>query len=257
MQQEGFRVTIDHEADHWWFRSRRDLFLMQVQRAAEQLGYPGRRLQLLDFGCGTGFNLKYLSRFGEVRGADRFRPEHEAYRLQHGFPLIDVERDLDAYAGKFDLITSLDVLEHMDDDVAGLRTLTKLLTPGGQIVLTVPAYAWLWGGEDVISEHRRRYTLSSLLRCCEAAGMHVHYASYFNLSILPAMTSVIWARRLLSKEAVQQSSLSTPQGWLNQALYALTASEAALVGSQRLRMPAGASIVCQNQGTSAISPELE
>jgi SAM-dependent methyltransferase len=245
MQTEGFRVTRDFEADHWWFRSRRDLIRMQVRKAAAELGHPAKRLRLLDFGCGTGFNLSMLSEFGDVTGADRFREHDVEFRLEHSFPMIDVESELDAHAGEFDLITALDVLEHIDDDVAGLRTLTRLLAPGGQILLTVPAYQWLWGGEDVISEHRRRYTSSELQRCCAAAGLKVEYVSYFNLSILPAMTSVIWGRRLLAPNSQPKSSLSTPPRWLNEALYQLTAREAAFVGEQRLRMPAGASIICR------------
>jgi SAM-dependent methyltransferase len=245
MQTEGFRVTRDFEQDHWWFRSRRDLIRMQVSKAAQALGSRSGKLRLLDFGCGTGFNLTLLSEFGDVTGADRFRPEDEQFRLEHGFPMLDVERDLPGRAGQFDLVTALDVLEHLDDDVAGLRTLDRLLAPGGQIVLTVPAYQWLWGGEDIISEHRRRYTSAELERCAASAGMHVEFISYFNLSILPAVTSVIWGRRLLTPNSPPKSSLSTPPRWLNEALYNLTAREAALVGSQSLRMPAGASIICR------------
>jgi SAM-dependent methyltransferase len=247
MQTEGFRVTRDYEQDHWWFRSRRDLIREQVGKATAELSgaAAGQRLRLLDFGCGTGFNLKLLSEFGDVTGADRFREQDEQFRLQHGFPLIDVERDLEANAGRYDLVTALDVLEHLDDDVAGLRTLARLLRGGGQILLTVPAYQWLWGGEDVISEHRRRYTSEELQRTCAAADLQVQFVSYFNFAILPAVTSVIWSRRLLTPHAPPQTSLSMPPRWLNEALYELTAREATLVGKQSLRMPAGASIVCR------------
>jgi SAM-dependent methyltransferase len=245
MQVEGFRVTRDFEQGHWWFRSRRDLIRLQVAKAATELGFPSKRLRLLDFGCGTGFNLDLLSEFGEVSGADRFRPEHEAFRRQHPFPMLDVERDLQAHRGEFDLVTAFDVLEHLDDDVAGLRQLSDLLTHDGAMVLTVPAYRWLWGGEDIISEHRRRYTSTELQRCCVAAGLKVEFVSYFNLSILPMMTSVIWGRRLLTPNAKPQSSLSTPPSWLNETLYRLTSGEAAMVGNETVRMPAGASIICR------------
>lgn len=245
MQVEGFRVTKDFEVDHWWFRARRDLIRLQVAKAAAEQGFPQKRLRLLDFGCGTGFNLTLLSEFGDVSGADRFRPEHEAFRLEHSFPMLDVERDLPANRGQFDVVTAFDVLEHLDDDVAGLRQLSDLLKPNGAVVLTVPAYQWLWGGEDIISEHRRRYTRTGLERCCAAAGLEVAFASYFNLSILPAVTSVIWGRRLLMPSAEPQSSLSMPASWLNEALYRLTSSEASIVGNETLRMPAGASIICR------------
>jgi 2-polyprenyl-3-methyl-5-hydroxy-6-metoxy-1,4-benzoquinol methylase len=245
MQQEGFRVTREFELEHWWFRSRRELIRSQLQHAANLRAPSARKLRLLDFGCGTGFNLSLLADFGEVHGADRFRPQDTQYRLEHDFPLIEVERDLPNYAGHFDIVTALDVLEHLDDDVVGLRCLKELLMPGGQLVLTVPAYRWLWSGEDVISEHRRRYLKRELVARCEKAGLQVDFASYFNLTILPVMTSVIWARRLLAAGGPPQSSLTLPARWLNNALYSLTAHEAALVGRRGVTMPAGASIVCR------------
>ena len=248
MHSEGFRVTAVYEADHWWFRSRRDLFLLQVSRAARHLGFPDRPLKLLDFGCGTGFNLSFLRQFGEVYGADRFRSEDQQFRRHNGFPLLDVERDLAGHAREFDVVTALDVLEHLDDDVDGLRTMRELLVPGGQIVLTVPAYDWLWSGEDVISDHRRRYTRATLLRTCAAAGLEVQYASYFNLAILPLVASVVWAGRLLARSAEPQSDLWMPRPWLNEALYALTSREATWVGTQRMSLPAGASLVCRVRG---------
>jgi len=247
MQREGFRVTAAYEADHWWFRSRRDLFLRQVGRAAHELGFPGRPLRLLDFGCGTGFNLAHLREYGEVLGADRFRPEDREFRSDLGFPILDVERDLASHEGSFHLVTALDVLEHLDDDVRGLRELRQLLAPGGQIVLTVPAYDWLWSGEDVISEHRRRYTRSRLVRACQAAGLHVRYVSYFNLAILPAMAGVVWARWLVARRGEPQSNLWMPWPWLNHLLYALCSREASWVGAERVSLPAGASLVCRVQ----------
>jgi SAM-dependent methyltransferase len=251
LQTEGFRVTNLFEGEHWWFRSRREVILRQVERACTELGFPEKRLKLLDFGCGTGYNLKYFSAFGDISGADRFRPEDEQYRLEHKFPLLDAEVDLEPLQGQFNLVTALDVIEHLDDDVEGLLGLRRLLAPGGQILLTVPAYEWLWSGEDDISEHRRRYTKGSLLRACKAAGLGAKYASYFNFSVLPAITSVIWSRRLFTKASEgPQSDLSMPPSWLNTALYRLTALEANWVGTERIAMPAGASIICRLSGES-------
>ena len=252
MRIEGFQVTRTHESDHWWFRSRRDLFLLQVERALNASGQRSSRSRphrLLDFGCGTGFNLGALSAFGEVYGADRLRPERERFCLSHQFPIIDAERELEQYGGAFDVVTALDVLEHLDDDVGGLVALGKLLAPGGQIVLTVPAYQWLWGGEDVISEHRRRYTKRNIEDVCRAARFSVEYSSYFNLSILPAMTAVVWGRKLLSRTREPRSNLSSPPDWLNELLYTITAFEATWVGLERVVMPAGASIVCRIRGS--------
>lgn len=244
MQREGFRVTAAHEVAHWWFRSRRELFVAQVRRTACELGFPARTLRLLDFGCGTGFNLAFLREFGDVCGADRLRAQDEEFRRKDGFRVLDV-RELARHPGEFDLITALDVLEHLDDDVEELRMLRRLLARGGQIVLTVPAYGWLWSGEDVISEHRRRYTRAKLIRACEAAGLCVRHVTYFNLAILPAMAAVVWTRRVFDRGAEPRSNLTMPPPWLNETLYALTSREARIVGDERVSLPAGASLLCR------------
>ena len=186
MQASGYAVTAEHQATHWWFQSRRELFLHQVARAAAEVPAGGRRLRLLDYGCGTGFDLPHLAAYGDVAGADLGTEPAVAARRDARFPIHEVPRDLDRLRGSQDVVTAFDVLEHLPDDVGGLCTLASLLVPGGQIVLTVPAYAWLWSGEDVVSQHRRRYTMRSLRHAIDAAGLAIRFASYFNLFILPA-----------------------------------------------------------------------
>ena len=100
-------------------------------------------------------------RFGAAHGADVVDADRRARRRRPAagtFPIHRVPADLPALRGRFHIITCLDVLEHLDDDVEGLRAIAALLAPGGQLVVTAPAYDWLWSGEDVISAHRRRYT---------------------------------------------------------------------------------------------------
>jgi SAM-dependent methyltransferase len=243
MLAEGYKVTLDHQASHWWYLSRRDLFLRQVRRAAAALGYPERRLTLLDYGCASGFDIPFLAEFGAAEGADLTDTFAGEARER---PVHVVPRDLPRLRGRFHVVTCLDVLEHLDDDVEGLRTIVSLLQPGGQLVVTVPAYGWLWSGEDVISQHRRRYTRGRLLAACRAAELEVLYASYFNLSVLPAMTAVVWTRRLLDAGWRSKSNLSGGgAGWLGGLARAATGVEARWVGDQRLALPAGTSLICR------------
>jgi SAM-dependent methyltransferase len=250
VQRVGYEVTSNFEATHWWFLSRRDLFLGQVQIAAEQIRSArpesSAGLSILDYGCGTGFNLSFLSRFGDVTGADVASESLVEFQKARGYPLYDLRGDTSPLRRAFDIITALDVLEHLDDDVGGLKLLATFLKSRGQIVLTVPAYDWLWGGEDEISLHKRRYTKRSLTRTCRAAGFEILFASYFNLSILPLAALSIWLKRGLSgRRALQESNLKPTPAWLNRLLYQVTAFENSRVGRGAMSMPAGASLVCR------------
>ena len=86
----------------------------------------------------------------------------------------------------FDLAVSLDVIEHLEDDLAALRELRRVVAPGGALLVTVPAYQWLWSGHDEINHHHRRYTRRSLLarRRSRPAGSRVR-TTYFNSLLLP------------------------------------------------------------------------
>jgi hypothetical protein len=112
-------------------------------------------------------------------------------------------------------------------------------------VVTVPAYPWLWGGEDEISAHRRRYTRTALLAACRAAGLEVLYASYFNITLLPAMAAVVWTRRLLHPGWRDESNLTADPPWLRGLARAATAVEARFVGDEWCPLPAGTSLVCR------------
>jgi SAM-dependent methyltransferase len=245
MLREGYEVTANYEATHWWFRSRRELFLSQVSRSARAFVPRGEPLRILDYGCGTGFNLPYLAEYGNVVGCDVADMALGEFGKADQYPRLDLRHDLSAHHGQFQIVVALDVLEHCDDDVDALRRMGRFLAAGGQLILTVPAYQWLWSGEDVVSQHRRRYTKTTLLEACTAAGFTPLYSSYFNLSILPAMASVIWSHRILNPDALQHSNLRPTAPWLNAGLELLTSAEARIVGGRQLPLPAGASLVAR------------
>jgi 2-polyprenyl-3-methyl-5-hydroxy-6-metoxy-1,4-benzoquinol methylase len=287
MLPQGYKVTLLHQGSHWWYRARRDLFLRQVRRAARELGSPERKLSLLDYGCASGFDLPLLSEVGTAEGADivnltlvgDFANLATSDRLADVTDAADpapanaitaaaapprrhlsgspseiihiVPRDLPALRGRFHIVTCLDVLEHLDDDIDGLRTIASLLVPDGQLIVTVPAYPWLWSGEDVISQHRRRYTRGSLLAACRAAGFDALFASYFNISVLPAMALVVRWRRLFHNSWRSESNLTAGPGWLDGPVGAVTGIEARAIGDERFTLPAGTSLVCRMRRGSA------
>ena len=255
MQPEGYEVTYEFEETHWWYVARRKLIFAQVKKAAETLG---EGLEILDFGCGTGYNLRHLARFGHVTGADILTAEHDSFQRRDGHQYIDLKDNLDGQSGRYALITALDVIEHIDDDIAALRSIRDMLRDEGQLIITVPAYDWLWSGEDIISEHKRRYTQTQLRQAFLEAGFSEVYCSYFNVCILPILAVVIWAKKLLAPGRSRQSDLKRSPALINSIMSALVGLEDVLVGREKIRLPAGASIVCRlrkmGQGESRRNP---
>src|SRR6185503_17431821 len=185
MQQHTYSIMHRVEETHWWFVGRRKIiesFLKRVCAALKPGSHEGS-LNILDVGCGTGANLEMLSQFGKAEGVDVSAEALEFCRergLQHvkegAAEALPYESD------SFDLVTGLDVVEHLDDDVAGLKEMRRVLRTDGRAVLFVPAFMFLWGVQDDISNHRRRYTMPELKRVVRQAGFVVERASYVNLS---------------------------------------------------------------------------
>jgi SAM-dependent methyltransferase len=99
----------------------------------------------------------------------------------------------------FDLITALDVIEHLDADVDALKAMRSRLRPGGKMIVTVPAYMFLWSYFDVINEHKRRYTRYELRSKLQAAGLTIEKISYFNCLLFPVVFAVRKLNNLLKR----------------------------------------------------------
>src|SRR5258708_16044342 len=145
------------------------------------MGKP--RPRILDVGCGTGANLQMLAEFGAAEGVDVSAEALDFCRARGlGAVRQGAAESLPYGDTQFDLVTGLDVVEHLDDDVAGLSEMFRVLRPGGRVLLFVPALMFLWGVQDDVSHHRRRYTLAELKEKLGAAGLAVERASYRDTS---------------------------------------------------------------------------
>ncbi|OLD68655.1 MAG: hypothetical protein AUF63_02495 [Candidatus Rokubacteria bacterium 13_1_20CM_70_15] len=212
---------VEEDRRHWWFRGRLAVLLATLRRVL-----PPGRLRLLELGCGTGNVLAALAEAAAARAAGLdVRPGR-------------LPGDLVVEAGWADAVLLLDVLEHLDDDVAALVTARRALRPGGLLVITVPAYRWLWSGHDVALGHRRRYTARELSRVVERAGLAVVHASYFNTLLFPAVALTrAWKR--LRRDA--SHDLRRPSPAINRWLEWMFALERHLV--PRVTLPFGASLL--------------
>lgn len=242
MNKEFYAEYFQIEDKHWWFIGRREIFLRLIRRhlPARRDGVPR---QILDVGCGTGTMLQYLARFGQAQGVDTDAGAI-AFCRERGVTQVRQVGDppLPFAAGTFDLITALDVIEHIDDDRGMLRELYRITRPGGRLLFSVPAYRFLWGPQDEISHHKRRYVAPEIRARVTGAGYRLRRLSYCNTLLFPAIAGVRVLRPYRPGAANLKSDFTmTRPGPLNTLLGKLFALEAPLV--ERLDLPFGVSIV--------------
>jgi SAM-dependent methyltransferase len=236
-----YRELYEVEDRHWWFRGRRMMIWAMLTRA----GITSSP-RILDAGCGTGRNLVEFNALGEAEGVD-FSPEAVDFCRQRG--LLGVQRaaieHLPFEDGRFNLIFATDVIEHLDDDRLALTELRRVAAPDAHLVVTVPAYQWLWTAFDESLHHRRRYTLRELRERTIAAGWSPRVQTYFCSALLPAAIAVRTFRRFNGGNR-RSSDLEPPGPVLNRLLEMPTHGEAMLVRRGR-RLPAGLSVglVCE------------
>jgi SAM-dependent methyltransferase len=229
-------VTVHMEEDrlHWWFRGRLAVILAALRRAL-----PPRRVRLLELGCGTGNVLAALSEFGEAVGMDAHSDLAAAARASG----LDVRighlpDDLGVAPGWAEVVLLLDVIEHVDDDVATLSAARTGVGEGGLVVVTVPAYRWLWSGHDEALGHRRRYTAVELRAAAERAGFRVVRVSYFNTLLFPLLVAVRAWKGLRGERGHDLRRPAAPLNWLLERIFAF---ERHLV--PRVRLPFGGSLL--------------
>jgi SAM-dependent methyltransferase len=229
-----------HQAEdrHWWYRGRR----VVLERVIDDLRLPARA-RILDAGCGSGRNMVELARHGTVTGIELSQPSVAIARERAtGEVVAGSVLQMPFEAGSFDLAASLDVIEHLEDDLAALRELRRVVTPGGALLVTVPAYQWLWSGHDEVNHHFRRYTRRSLQRAGEEAGWQQVRTTYFNSLLLPAAILLRVLDRFSRKTTESSLDLWVPPQPLNWLLERPLQLEAALI-ARGGRIPAGLSLL--------------
>lgn len=237
MRSDLYAQMYHQEEHYWWYISRRNL--------VKQLLPSGRRLQILDIGCGTGKLLEELQDYGQAFGID-FNSRAIKFCRQRRLKLVYRDKFPSLRSSlrrkTFDVITCLDVLEHIDDDTAALRTITKLLRPGGRLIMTVPAYPWLFSYWDEISGHYRRYSRPHLLQVLKKAGLQPVKISHLYSFLMPIAIPFRYLRHLLFKHKTPPSDFITLHPLVNNFLFSLATFEQFLL--RYFNFPFGLSLVC-------------
>jgi len=236
MDDQAYSLQYRVEKEHWWYRARTEILLRYLEHRLK-----GRRdVRILDIGCGTGALLEALAGRYQAAGVE---PSERAVAFCRARGLSMVRKGTpETYLPDqpADVATMFDVLEHIPDDTGTLRRVHGFLNPGGHLLLTVPAYRFLWSPQDDIVHHQRRYTARPLRKVVEAAGFTVLHMTYFNSILFPA--AVI--RRLTSRVVPERPlrDLEVPNPVLNRCLYAVFSLERHAVPFARL--PFGLSLLC-------------
>ena len=233
------KATLAVDEHHWWYRGRRRVIRAELDRLALPAG-----ARILDAGCGSGRTLVELANYGgEVCGIELNSDAAELARAR-GLGDVQVGRleELPWDDGAFDLITCLDVIEHVPDDVTALVELRRVVAPGGWLLVTVPAYQALWSRHDEANHHYRRYSRSMLRAAARHAGWQIERVSSFNSLLLAPAAAVRLAQRRMGTRNGHSSDLDMGPAWLNDVLERPMALEASWLGRGRT-LPVGLSLL--------------
>lgn len=248
MKQATYEVEAQVERDHWWFRGRRRI----LTRLIAELGLPpGARV--LDVGCGTGANGPVLGAEGRFAvGIDAFAAPLAltgggAGERGHAARLRSDATRLPFADHSFDLVVALDVLEHLADDVGAARDMHRVLRPGGALIIFVPALMILWGLQDDVSHHLRRYHAPQLRAVLTGANFEIGRTTYFNTLLFPPILAARLAMRLIPpKKLRSENEVGGPL--TNRVLDAIFALEAPML--RRFNLPVGVSLACVARAAS-------
>ena len=235
MELQAYKDMIALQETHWWFCARRTI----LSRLLETFVPVGDRV--LEIGAGTGSNLKLLANWGSVTALEpnRFAADYLARNSDVDVICDAIPTSRDADLTGFDLIAALDVLEHIEDDTSAIDFIVRCMRPGSWLVVTVPAFEFLWSTHDEALHHKRRYVRRELVAKLRNAGLAVEFQSYFNFLLFGPALAIRLMDRLRPGTARSGSVRTGPI--LNRCLRFIFALESRLL--ERLNPPFGLSIV--------------
>jgi len=192
MEKNSYDVEAKVEGFHWWFVVRRKL----LKSILSSINIP-INAATLDIGCGVGSNLRALGLAGLYKtvGLDRSFYALSLAKSRLNLPLINGDlNQLPIRSKSFGLIIAMDILEHLEDDANGIHELYRVLKKEGTLILTVPAFSFLWGIQDVMTGHKRRYSRKEILIKLGQGGFTILRSSYFNFFLF---FPILMARRMI------------------------------------------------------------
>ena len=241
MKDIAYEKMVEFDSNHFWYIGREEIVLSFISNNMND-----SIERILDYGCGAGrlvgeLQKKYNDK--EIVGADSSDKSLGYCRDRGILKLVDLKKR-NNFHNDVDMIVCLDVLEHIEDDEELLIKIKTMLRAGkekGLLLITVPAYDFLWSGEDYVSRHFRRYTKRVLYNKLLKVGFEVRRISYFNTLLLLPYVFLLVGKRILLPKTMYQSDFKNVNKYLNKFLAKIFSLEKLFLNN--ISFPFGASIV--------------
>ena len=238
MESEVYLRHIENEESHWWFKARREIIYSIIKK---NINFKSNKLNILDFGAGSGTNIRMLSKYGKVHVYEK--DEKTSSFLKEKFKKSEnieiIQKPNNNNKEFFDLILAADVIEHVEDDEAILQYLSELLNKNGQILITVPAFNFLFSSKDKVLRHYRRYTKKNIKKII-SKYFSITKLSYYNFFLfIPIAISIVFFKifRINFIDSVEKK----PNTILNSILFQIFHSEKFILNF--LNFPFGLSLI--------------
>jgi len=236
MEPEVYTRHLENEESHWWFRGRREIIRSVVKK---NFSNGDKKINILDFGAGSGTNIQMLNSFGNVYVYEKNKKISdflkEKFKSSENIKIVEDFNN----KGFFDLIVVADVIEHIKEDKLVLNQLSNSLKKNGKLLLTAPAYQFLFSNKDVTLHHYRRYTKTSLNKLFEE-NYTILKSSYFNFFLFLPLCILILIMKILKIQFID-SVEKKPNFLVNTFLYLIFFSESILL--KFINLPFGISIL--------------
>ncbi|MDX9702641.1 MAG: class I SAM-dependent methyltransferase [Candidatus Auribacterota bacterium] len=241
MEHALYDEMFSNETRHWWFLGRRKIVLSILLRYFRSSTDDIASLKVLDVGCGCGANLAAVSRICDATGIE---PSFEgiAYCRKRRLHVTKgaLPEKLSVPKNYFDAVLLIDVLEHIDDDKASICAILDVLKPGGIILVTVPAYQWLYTGRDKMHHHKRRYNRRQIHEVVASQGFAREILSYYNFWLFPFALMERLSKKLFATDT-PKPDVTVPPALINHIMRLIFQSERFLL--QYVVLPFGLSLI--------------
>ena len=184
MDKSVYKRQFEENRNHWWFESRKNIinhFLLK--------NLNNKKIKILDYGCGVGVNVEMLSKFGQLSIYDNNINALKFIKKNYKKKKFKILNNLNSKT-KYDLILALDVIEHIENDKKIIKFLHKKIKKNGKILITVPAYNYLFTSKDKVLHHKRRYTKKTLSKILLNHFKTLKF-SYFNFILFPVIAPLL------------------------------------------------------------------